>query len=346
MSAQILSGGAQQRFDLSDASRVGECRRAVQTLAMAHQFDETCAGRAAIVATELANNVVRHAGAGELLIQVWGQDSAAEIEILAIDRGPGMTDVQQCMRDGYSTGGSAGTGLGAVARLSRTFDVYSVPDAGTVVLSRLGRSDPSRAAPARSWAGQFDYGAICLPLQGEFECGDSWVIAERGAEMTLLVVDGLGHGPFAAAAARLATEAFGANSEESPAESMTRLHRALNGSRGAAAASCSLPVADAQVQYAGVGNICGSLVAAQSTRGMVSHNGTLGVKLLRIQQFAYDWAPGASIVMHSDGLSHRWSAAPHGDLVRRHPAIIAAVLYRDFRRERDDATVVVVNRRQ
>jgi hypothetical protein len=74
---------------------------------------------------------------------------------------------------------------------------------------------------------------------------------------------------------------------------------------------------------------------------MVSHNGTLGVQLLRTQQFEYDWQPGSRIVMHSDGLSGRWSIDSYPGLNLKHPAVIAGVLYRDFVRRRDDATIVV-----
>jgi hypothetical protein len=106
-----------------------------------------------------------------------------------------------------------------------------------------------------------------------------------------------------------------------------------------------LHTANSTVNYAGVGNISG-VVIGEKSRGMVSHNGTLGVQLLRAQQFDYEWPQGSHVVMHSDGMSARWSLATYPGLSRRHPAVIAAVLYRDHVRPRDDVTVVVASHRQ
>jgi hypothetical protein len=121
---------------------------------------------------------------------------------------------------------------------------------------------------------------------------------------------------------------------------MKDYHRALAGSRGAAAASAQWDLATSKVTYAGVGNICATITNDRS-QGMISHHGTLGVHLRRAQEFGYPCLPDSLIVMHSDGLSARWSLSAYPGLCRRHPAVIAAVLYRDFARPRDDATVIV-----
>jgi anti-sigma regulatory factor (Ser/Thr protein kinase) len=338
---QVLDGTAQVRVEVADISRVGECRRAAQGLARAHGFDDVGIGKAGIVATELANNLVRHAVSGELLIQVLDQGAAVELELIAIDRGPGMGDVQRCLRDGYSTAGTAGDGLGAVLRQSSTFDIHSVPGQGTVVLSRIARGGAA-AAPLQ-------LGAICVTMPGQTECGDTWSIAHGEARTAMLVVDGLGHGPSAAAAARAAAAAFSRQPFDAPANAMQQLHLALAGTRGAAAAYALLDHTDASIGYCAVGNIRACLVSAGGLQGMVSYNGTLGlpgVRSARTRQFDYPWPADAHLVMHSDGLSERWSrTAAHGALFQHHEAVIAAVLYRDHGRGRDDATIVVAGRR-
>jgi hypothetical protein len=116
----------------------------------------------------------------------------------------------------------------------------------------------------------------------------------------------------------------------------------LTSSRGAVAACAQLDAAAARVGYAGIGNIYGSLVGKERSRGMVSHNGTLGMQTPRARQFAYEWPLEELVIMHSDGLSARWSLSEHPGLFSHHPAIIAAILYRESARKRDDATVVVV----
>jgi len=343
MTARIISG-TQVSVAVTDASTVGECRRSAQALAEGYGFDGLSIGRISIIVTEIATNILRHAGTGSVLIQMLDDGVEPELEILGIDRGPGMTDIGHCMRDGFSTGGTAGTGLGAVARLSMTFDVFSAPGQGTVLLSRSTRTSAESRA-AQTTKSTLELGAICLAVAGEIECGDSWRIADRGAAVGMVVADGLGHGPSAAAASKAAVLAFASKPFDPPASVMTALHRATSGTRGVAAACALLHPSGATVDYAGVGNICGSVVTGGRQRGMVSHNGTLGMQLLRTQQFEYPWPIDSLVVLHSDGLSARWNMELYPGLIQRHAAIIAGILYRDFARERDDATVIVVRRR-
>lgn len=340
----LLGGEKQLRFDVSADSQIGECRRAAQRLAQASGFDEIAVGRIGIVASELATNLVRYARGGELLLQALPAQDDIQIELLAIDRGPGMADVQRCLQDGYSTGGTRGEGLGAVTRLSSIFDIYSIAGQGTIVLARLGRAASARAADRAAEA--LELGAICVPMPGEIECGDSWHVASDGLCAAALVVDGLGHGAFAAAAARAAGSAFEAEPFRAPAEALHHMHRAMSGTRGAAAACALMPPASDALEYAGVGNIVGYLVSPRERpRGMVSHNGILGTQLLRVQQFSYPWMRDSRLVMHSDGISTRWSLSAYEGLHTHHCAVIAAILYRDHRRGRDDATVLVLGRR-
>jgi len=332
--------GHQVRVLVSEQSDVGECRRVAKRLAEAAKFDETTAGRACLVATELATNVFRHAGSGELLVQVLDDGETTVLEILAIDCGSGMRDVDECLRDGFSTAGTPGNGLGAVARMSSTFDIFSITGQGSVVLSRISNK-PVRPSFKSSSSPGFEFGAICVAISGEVDCGDAWCIGNSGDAVAILVADGLGHGPLAARASSDAVRCFKKNPLEAPAAMMKDLHGALAGGRGAAAACALLRVSASKAIYAGVGNISGHLLSGEHSRGMVSHNGTLGVQLLRSQQFEYDWQPGSRIVMHSDGVSGRWSIGSYPGLHMKHPAIIAGALYRDFVRRRDDATIVV-----
>jgi anti-sigma regulatory factor (Ser/Thr protein kinase) len=333
-------GGSQLSITITDSSSVGESRRTAKQLAESHGFDETQVGRICIIATEIAANILKHATTGSVLLQVLDDGLQAEFEVLGIDKGPGMADFDRCLRDGYSTQGTAGTGLGALSRLSSMFDAYSIADKGTVVLSRTTKVLAAAAARRPPKAG-FELGAISVAVTGELECGDAWRVVEQESSMAVMVADGLGHGSLAAVASRAAATVFLADPFEPPASAMAAMHRGLAGSRGAAAACLILRVADESADYSGVGNIYGAIVGGERSRGMVSHNGTLGVQLLRAQQFAYPWPAGNLAIMHSDGLSSRWSLADYPGLFQRHPALIAAALYRDNVRVRDDATIVV-----
>ena len=318
---------AQQRHVIDDSSKVGEARRAAHTLAN-FEFSAEIAGKVSIAATELANNLLLHARGGELLFQILGDEDSPVVELLAIDRGPGMDDVERCLRDGYSTAGTPGTGLGAVRRLATEFDIHSAPGEGTIVMARFGNTGGTRL------------GAVNRVVEGEIECGDAWSLRQDAQGFALFVVDGLGHGTFAAEAARVAVGAFEANPFAQPQDILVRANGLMSKTRGGAAASARV-VGD-QVSYCGVGNISGVLISHGKSQGLVSHNGTLGLNQRRTQQFEYRREPGAFLIMHSDGVSARWDLKHRAALLARHPAIIAAALYREHGRERDDATVVVV----
>ncbi len=336
----ITSAGSPIVLTIDDASMAGEARRAATALAGRLGFDETERGKVAILVTEAATNLWKHATAGEIIIQglEWGVTSG--IEILALDRGPGMEDVARCRSDGFSTAGSPGAGLGAMGRLSSFFDIHSLPGVGTVVLARIwarpGQQDCTPAGLA--------FGVLNTPLAGEEVCGDSWAIEEPEGRPTVLVVDGLGHGPQAAEAAREAVAVFRETAAMGPAEVIRAAHSALRATRGAAIAVARLDRDREEVRYAGVGNISGLVLnPADEVRraSMVSHNGTAGHTIRKIQEFTYPWLSGSLLVMYSDGLGTQWQVSRYAGLGACHPGLVAGVLYRDFKRARDDTTVVV-----
>ena len=325
---------------INEASQVSGARRIVSRLADKIGFTETEVGTASLVVTEAANNLIKHAGHGHLVTRSLGKKADRGMEVVALDKGRGMNDVSQCMRDGYSTAGSPGTGLGAIARLSNAFDIYSNPGSGTAVMSQFGP-----VAPAHTNA-RLEIGAICVPTSGEEVCGDSWSISEQPERSLILLVDGLGHGEFAAQAAREAVRVFEENLQRSPAQIIQAAHGPLRSTRGAAMAVAEINYKEGVLRYAGLGNIAGTVASGGATRSLVSHNGTAGHELHRLQEFTYPWPAGALLIMHSDGLQTRWSFANYPGLASRHPATIAGVLYRDFQRGRDDVTVVVARERK
>lgn len=292
----------------------------------------------AIVATELSANMLKHANGGELLIQQITDGCFRGLELLAVDRGPGMHDVRRSLEDGHSTQGTPGTGLGAARRLSNVFDLYSEPGRGSVVLSRIGTVTGVRASRLR-------VGAVASTAPGETVSGDQWSMSLRDDASVLVMADGLGHGVKAYEAARAAMQSFVTHLTSSPGDYLNHAHDALRSTRGAAVAMACFDVNANSITFAGVGNISGVIVRRDGRQhGLVSNNGTVGADTLSIKEFSYEWQAGEPLVMHSDGLQTRWSLADRPGLASCHPAIIAAVLHRDFLRGRDDATVVVMVR--
>jgi len=330
---------------IEEATQAGEARRAAATLAADLGFSDTNAGRVAIVVTEAAGNLAKHARDGVLILQALSRDDARGIEVLAVDRGPGMVDPTRCLRDGFSTAGSPGTGLGSIRRLAGEFDLYSLAGAGSVLVARLWNAAP-RALPAATMV----VGALSVPLLGELECGDAWAVRQRGDEAIFLVVDGLGHGVHAAEAASAMVQSFHETLESlgagvlGPVELLERAHGALRGTRGAAAAVAVVNTAAGTVRFAGIGNIAASILTDGSPRSMVSHNGIVGHQMRKVQEFAYPWSPESLLVLASDGLKTQWRLDAYPGLARCHPSLVAGTLWRDFTRGRDDVTVLVARR--
>lgn len=321
---------------MDDPSRVGQARRhaAVRTADLG--WSEEDAGRLALVVTELGNNLQRHAVRGELLLRFDAASHSAEV--LSIDRGPGMGDLARSMDDGYSTGGTPGLGLGGVRRMADDFDIHTSPR-GTLVLARLRRA---RAAAPRA---ALRVGAVCVALRGESACGDAWALRVDGTRARLLVADGLGHGPGAAEASAAAVRVFLAQPADGALSAFVEdAHAALRITRGAALCALALDGAARSVRVAGVGNVVGRVVSGVHDRSLLAQHGTVGVQMRRLEETSAEWPDHACVVLHSDGIETRWKAELVAPLLAGDPALLAAMLYREHGRGRDDATVVVLAR--
>lgn len=318
---------------VTDISKVAEARRRATEIAQSAGFDETNVGKVALLVTELGTNLVKHAVGGQMILSDVGDQG---VEVLSLDRGPGITNLSECLRDGYSSAGSPGTGLGALARLASEHDIHSVPQKGTGVVARLAAQNLRHSRSGTD----VKTGVVCVPKPGEEQCGDGWAVVTLADRYLCAVADGLGHGPDAAKASAQALKCFREQSHRSPKEIVERVHEAIRGTRGAAFAIAQMNPAEKLVHFAGVGNIIAMILDGSVSRHMVSQNGTAGSEVRRVTEFSYPWSETALLVMHSDGLSTRWDLSAYPGLLARDPSLIAGVLYRDFSRGTDDMTVV------
>ena len=332
MSPQLL-------LPIEDRSHIGDARRAASNLAIRLQFDETLIGKVTLAVTELGTNIVKHAGTGRLLLRELSGGGAAGVEVLALDKGPGIADVSASLRDGHSTTGTMGSGLGAISRLSDEFEIYTQPGKGLALRAVIWGGGPGGRPPS------VEYGGICVAKRGEPVAGDDWSVATDRGFVSVLLADGLGHGLQAHDAARAAIQTLQAHPEAEPEALVQACHAALARTRGAALAVARLAPNAERGSFAGVGNIVGRVEGSTANRHLASYNGTVGHNLHRIREFAFPWPTGALLVMHSDGLGTHWDLAAYPGLSARHPALIAGVLYRDYDRGRDDVSVVVLRNR-
>src|SRR4051812_43219309 len=205
--------------EIKEEPQVGAARRGVRRLASALGFSEDRLAELDIVVQEIGTNAVRYATGGGCLH--WSETLGEEpgLELFYVDKGPGVYDLEGALRDGVSTGGSLGTGFGAMRRLLDEFDAFSVPKGTTRRLSNVRRTtygtvilgrkwvDPAREADAEGHrVAARRVGSWSRPRPGEELNGDAYFVSEHDGELLLAVVDGLGHGRGANEAALAAVE--------------------------------------------------------------------------------------------------------------------------------------------
>lgn len=319
---------------VTEASQVAAARRLAVRIAGRAGLGEVESGQLAIIATEAASNLVKHARKGQILVQTLEERGFRGVEILAWDSGPGVANLAACLEDGYSTRGTPGTGLGAIRRLSTEFDFHTLPGKGSVLMSRKW---------PREWhSSNWRSGGLEVPCPGETVCGDAWCRAEEPERLTVLITDGLGHGLPAAEASREAVRLFRENSGHTPAELVAILDAGLRKTRGAVVAVAEIDRTNGKVRFCGLGNISASIWWPAGRRHLLSYNGIAGQAAAKIREFHHEWPEGALLILASDGIATRWHLDDYPGLAMSAPSLIAATLYRDFSRVRDDATVVVV----
>jgi anti-sigma regulatory factor (Ser/Thr protein kinase) len=318
---------------VSEASDVGAVRRAVIGYAERLRTGPVVADQAGRAATELATNLLHHALPGGWILA--RPLPPAAVEILAVDRGPGIRDVAAAVSGRSPSPNGLGRGLSAVAGVSAYFDIDAGPDRGTTVLAIVGPGDGASTGNRRSWAG--------ISVGIDEACGDGWAVTEADGETTVAVVDGLGHGAYASAATDVAVVTLA----EDPADLdgyLARANAAMLGTRGAALAVCRLEPSRGEMRCLSVGNIRGGILCGGAQRTLTAYRGAVGTgdAVPRAKITAYPWRPGATLVLWTDGLTGQIDLAGYAGLLSHDPAIAAAALHRDHSTDRDDSTVVVI----
>lgn len=323
-------------LSLTDKSGVADTRRRAIHMAHALGLSEKRQADAALVVTEAATNILKYAGQGEVTLRSYQEGASQGLEVIALDRGPGITNLTSARTDGFSTGGSLGAGLGTIARHSTLFDIYSVAGCGTALLARLANSSEASPHP-------FEVGTRSTPKAGQDICGDAFGIRHTRNGLWVALLDGLGHGPLAAEASNRAVGIFQhAKGDDTPADVLRAVHQGIKTTRGAVMAVAKFDADKAHMSFAGVGNIVGIVASGNDTQHLISTDGTVGYNMRTVRPSEVPWTRGSVFVATTDGLSTRWNLNRHPGLLDRHPSLIANVLHRDFARDADDATIVVV----
>lgn len=326
----------QKLFSINHSSEVAAARRYGSQLAAQLGFDATLAGRLSIVITEAATNMLKHAGEGSLFITPLSQNGQNGIEVLALDRGPGISNLHESFQDGTSSLGTSGTGLGALRRQADRFDVHTMDGKGSAFYMALW------TCPDKLDDNALQIGSISVPYPGELVSGDAWAVAVERRQIAVLVADGLGHGVDAAHASSMAVRELREQPQLDPSQLLAFMHESLQRSRGAAIALAAIDLDGGVLEFVGIGNIMASVVQNSARKQLVSHNGIVGSNMRKVQQFALPWSADSLCILCSDGISTQWSLDHYPGLTSCHPSLIAGIIYRDFARGRDDVTVLVL----
>ncbi|MET9392047.1 ATP-binding SpoIIE family protein phosphatase [Streptomyces sp. NPDC006624] len=332
---------------VDDSTRVRDVRVAAEEASACAGLAPHRTATAALVATELATNLSRHADGGRVLINLVerGYDAGRRlsVQLVSLDHGPGIPDVAEAMRDGYTTAASLGAGLGTCKRIANDFDLHSAPGRGTVAVARIDHDPVARGA--RPTVPRV--GGVNVPLGRAEHSGDAWGRVCEGDRLTLLLADGLGHGAKAADASTTAVRHLPGVAHRPPAEILRELGRSLRPTRGAAVAVAQLDLASGQVHFAGIGNIGARLRTAGRWRPLLSQPGIVGAQApASVPVQREPWHDDSLLVLHSDGLPARWPVPDDAALAGRDPGLVAAVVLRDAgsaaRPVGDDTCVVVL----
>lgn len=333
--------------DVGSGLQISTLELHAQAMARLQGMDDDALGRLAAVVAEIAGNIVRHAQAGQVILRAIGAPGAGCVEVLGIDKGPGIADMTRVMREQFSTPAAPVTresGLSSVRRNADLFDIFSQMGKGTAVVAHVATRGGAHALPGSAeTAMRLRVGAVCVPMQGEEACGDAWGVRSVKGRLAALLVDGLGHGPEAAVPAASALSLFHRGAPESPETLAGGMHDALHGTRGAALSMTVIDERARTVRFCGVGNVEGRVLSPETNRHFIPQNGIVGHNMPpAIQPSTLPWPVHGRLVMHSDGISSQWNADQYPGLLARHPALLAGVLFRDFARSRDDVTVLVM----
>jgi anti-sigma regulatory factor (Ser/Thr protein kinase) len=325
-------------YKIDDRSFVAFVKREIHQQAVKAAFSPTRVGNIDIIVSELTSNIIKHAERGELLYKFSEENNYKLLEIICIDGGSGIKDIAHSMKDGVSATKTLGNGLGALQRLSDTFQVYSVVKWGTICYCKI-YSEPY-ASPLDSSFIKFK--ALNVSMPGQKVSGDGFDVEFNKDHTRIFMGDGLGHGKEAHDAVQLAISNFKLSNTNDPKEILRHIHEPAKKSRGLVGTAV---VADHQLKkwtMCGIGNISTRLYEGVETKSYVSYNGIIGLNIpTTLKNHESELGKHQCLIMSSDGISKRWELSQFPAILRYDPLMLAAVIYKECARKIDDMSILI-----
>lgn len=324
-------------FKVADRSYFAIVKKEVHALTLNAGFSTQRVGEIDIIVAELVSNLVKHGGGGQVMVKLIAEKDNSLLELISIDSGKGMADVNRMMVDGVSTQNTLGQGMGAMKRLSHLFQVYSMKDWGTVTLIRIWKNDPALFSPTALT----QIRSVIVPKPGETHCGDGFFHKVTTDDLSFFLGDGLGHGPEAEKAVTQAGEAFMKCYEKEPTEVIRYINASVRKSRGLVGTVVSLDTKERKWRICGIGNVQTKIAEGIELKNYMAYNGIIGLNVpntLKSHEMPYE--NGQQLIMCSDGIKTRWDTFRYQAITRYDLSIFCATLLKDFSRNTDDAAVV------
>lgn len=297
-------------------------------------FDKQDVDKIDIVVSELGTNLIKHRTIhGELIFRTLNDNGHRGIEIISMDNGPGIIDVENVLKRPSSKTGSLGIGLSGVKRMMDEFSIKSRLGEGTTVSTK-------KWVP-KEFLDRMNFSVFTRPIQSESEKfnGDAYFIRHEPEYTIIAVIDALGHGEDAYKTSIRVLSVLEENYRESLHTIIDTCHKELRDMRGAAIALCKIDFTRKIIQHIGVGNVETRIYNIPKSVQPFCFNGTLGMSMERIHIHEYPYNEGACIVMFSDGIYSRFSI-PDNILIKS-TLDIAKFIFDNYARRTDDVTVLV-----
>jgi len=329
---------------VSHLSHASEARRLAKALAIDLGFDMRESEELAIVVSELASNLVKHATSGRLTLTPLEEDGRLGIKIESQDDGPGIADVNRAITDGFSTTGSLGYGLGTVNRLMDDFEIQPRPDGktGTQITCLRWRREHIR----KTESCPLSFGVATRAYRNIELNGDAFVVRRWNEFALIALIDGLGHGQYANIAAQTARE-YIENHYDQRLEALFRgAGRACRATRGVvmALARFDWKAEPITLTFASVGNIGARVFGIPTPMNFIVHRGVVGLNAPNPVVAEYSWSSDYILVLHTDGLQTMWRWNDFPELAEAPAAYAARFLLQALAKDNDDATVIVVRK--
>lgn len=327
-------------FNIEDRSYLSILKREVHRLSVQCKLSEKRIAEIDIVVAEIGSNIIKYGGGGEVLVMLTDTPHPA-IEVIGIDNGPGIADLNRMMQDGVSTSNTLGHGLGAMKRLADFLQIYSVKGWGTIVLSRflLKPVEPFPPKPGP------EIRTLLVAKPGERVCGDSYYVQPDRAGIRVFLGDGLGHGIEANKAVNTAVNAFRYCMLPDLGEILRQIHDDVKRTRGLVGTIAVYSNKTKSWKICGIGNIHTRMLTAAVSRTYLPYNGILGHNIPRtINEQEIEHSPGKDqiLILCSDGIKTRWDMMRYPGIFRYDMSILATAIYKDNARKTDDMSVVIV----